>query len=119
MYAAFEFLKPSNIKSDTFAEIKIATIEYRVLWKRLKELQIPIEMNMGGMLDGKHYPADRFWSIASEVGNKVIVGIDAHSPDSIKDMDTYGKCMEILERYKITPVNIPIVPWRNNRFLLC
>lgn len=80
------------------------------LCKRLKELQIPIEMNMGGMLDGKHYPADRFWSIASEVGNKVIVGIDAHSPDSIKDMDTYGKCMEILERYKITPVNIPIVP---------
>ena len=24
--------------------------------------------------------------------------------------DTYGKCMEILERYKITPVNIPIFP---------
>ena len=43
------------------------------LCRRMKELQIPLEVNVLGMAEGKQYPADRFWKVAGEVGNDVVL----------------------------------------------
>ncbi len=50
-----------------------------------KKMGIPLEINMLGIMSGRHYPSDRFLRIASEVGNDVIIGCDAHTPSSIAD----------------------------------
>lgn len=71
------------------------------LCRRLKELHIPLEINMLGMHEKKHYPADRFWKVAGEIGNDVILGLDAHCVDNIKDVESYKKCMELVKRYDL------------------
>lgn len=43
-------------------------------------LNIPLEINLLGLRTGRHYPADRFFRIAGEVGNAVVLGCDAHTP---------------------------------------
>lgn len=61
-----------------------------MLCETAKELNIPLEVNQGGIrysignkMDIKKrymYPYKRFWEIAKKVGNQVIIGVDAHNP---------------------------------------
>ena len=76
------------------------------LCKEMKDLDIPLEINMLGMGEGaRHYPAERFWKIAGEVGNKAILGLDAHCVRHIQDVDSYRKCMELAEKYNLNLIN--------------
>lgn len=63
--------------------------EYYAVMKEVcmtaKELKIPLEYNILGKKEGKHYPSESFFAIASEVGNEIIIGIDAHSPEELSD----------------------------------
>lgn len=72
----------------------VKTVCQRICMKA-KEYDIPLEINGGGMkrglfsYDGEmlyQYPNARFWEIASEVGNKVVIGLDAHNPDDFNDV---------------------------------
>ncbi len=67
----------------------------------MKEMQIPLELNMLGMAVGKSYPTERFWKIVGEIGNDVILGIDAHCKENIADTDTYQKCLNLVEKYAL------------------
>ncbi|MBO4687918.1 MAG: histidinol-phosphatase [Clostridiales bacterium] len=51
------------------------------------ELSIPLEVNMYGFLDGRHYPCDRFFRMASEMGAKFVLGCDAHQPRMVRQPD--------------------------------
>lgn len=60
---------------------------------KAKEKGIPLEINSGGIRRGPRtiegvvnfqYPYDDFWKIVEEIGNEVIFGIDAHTPDNFK-----------------------------------
>ena len=73
---------------------------YRVCL-RAKELDIPLEINFLGLMEKRNYPAGKFWEIAGQVGNDVILGCDAHqakyvyAPDAEeiakkKFIDKYG-----------------------------
>ncbi|TFG81762.1 MAG: hypothetical protein E4G74_03690 [Erysipelotrichales bacterium] len=57
-----------------------------------------MEYNLGGVRNHYYdmsYPYPRFWEIAAEVGNEVMIGIDAHRP-----MDFYDtKSIEEAIRY--------------------
>ena len=46
-------------------------------------LHIPLEINLLGMHDCRHYPTLRFWRIASRVGNEAVLGCDAHQPEAL------------------------------------
>lgn len=48
-----------------------------------KTRDIPLEVNLLGIIGKRHYPTDRFFDIAAEVGCKTILGIDAHDPAMI------------------------------------
>ncbi|MEG0452854.1 MAG: histidinol-phosphatase [Coprobacillus sp.] len=69
-------------------DLDMKTVSRRIC-EKAKELHIPIELNAGGMRRGLVerngelgylYPNTQFWKIASEVGNDVILGFDAHDP---------------------------------------
>ena len=61
-----------------------------------KEMDVPLEINQGGIRysieDGYDiekrykYPYFRFWEIAKKVGNKVVIGIDAHNPKDFNNV---------------------------------
>ena len=60
---------------------------YTRLCEYLKSKNIPVEINLLGMMSGRHYPSERFFRIAKKVGNKAIIGCDAHLPQSLCDME--------------------------------
>ena len=69
---------------------------YEKLCVRAKELDIPLEMNMLGYVEHRHYPSTDFFRIVREVGNEVILGCDAHSPARVADPAEIDRCTALL-----------------------
>lgn len=78
---------------------------YTRLCQYLKSKDIPIEINMLGLCENRHYPSVEFMKIAQTVGNNAIIGCDAHYPDMLSD--TYGmkKCQKLAEKYSLELVD--------------
>ena len=64
----------------------------------MKELNIPLEINVLGAFYKKNYPCEAFFDIASKVQNDVILGLDAHTVDQIYNLKTYEECMDMVKR---------------------
>lgn len=69
------------------------------LCRFLKDKNIPVEINMLGFVQNRHYPSETFLRIAQKVGNTAIVGVDAHSPSLLEDTDSQNKCRALAEKY--------------------
>ncbi len=63
--------------------------ENRRLCQGAAKLGIPMEINLHGLLEARHYPGDRFFELAREEGNTFILGIDAHDPREMNDLDNH------------------------------
>lgn len=61
---------------------------------------IPLEINMLGAQYGRHYPLDNFWTVASELGAKTIIGCDGHNPRDIVQPDTVERVKKLIEKHK-------------------
>ena len=61
-------------------------------------MAIPLEINMLGLIEHRHYPDERFFRIAAEVGNDVIVGCDAHNPAALLDIESQKKTRAFAEQ---------------------
>lgn len=74
-----------------------------------KEHDVIMEYNLAGLrfsiLRGvMEYPHDEFWKIAASYGNKVIIGVDAHSPKHLEDPSLFE-----FARKKLTEFGLEIV----------
>ncbi|MBQ6442078.1 MAG: histidinol-phosphatase [Lachnospiraceae bacterium] len=63
-----------------------------------KEANIPLEINVNGFRYERNYPCDRFFRMAKECGNTIIVGYDAHNPDLFSDTETMKKAEALINR---------------------
>lgn len=64
-----------------------------------KKYNIPLEMNVNGRFWLKPirlgYPNEKFFKIAGEVGNEIVIGVDAHRPkDFSRDMKYFAKLIK-------------------------
>jgi histidinol-phosphatase (PHP family) len=75
--------------------------EYTRLCEHAKEKDIPLEFNLLGFKAHRHYPNDKFFNIVSKIGNRVIIGTDAHEPYRLSDKETYHKAKQYLESLNI------------------
>jgi len=55
-----------------------------------KSMDIPLEWNVLGLSEGRCYPGENFFEIAANVGNKVIIGADAHSIADLTNLDAFA-----------------------------
>ena len=69
----------------------------RALCRRARELDIPLEINLLGMQEGKQYPNPVFWRIAGEEGCAAVLGADAHWPEGVRN-DEYEARARALAR---------------------
>lgn len=60
-----------------------------------KAADMPLEINLQGLSLGRHYPCREFFAVAAEIGNEVILGRDAHSPDAFFDKETEEKALDM------------------------
>ena len=85
----------------------------RTILQMAKDHHIPVEYNLGGLRfggGGLTYPYEPFWKLAAEIGNDVIIGIDAHSPYDLTDDKTKSLAEANLKRLGITPLKtLPLI----------
>lgn len=75
--------------------------EMQRLCKYLYDKEMPIEINMLGVVQGRNYPNERFLKIAGQTGNSCIIGIDAHFPEALEDTEGEKMCQQIIQSYNL------------------
>lgn len=75
------------------------------LCRGAKALDIPLEINLLGLRDNRHYPCDRFFSIAAREGCSFFYGADAHSPDVFFDKVGPERLAAFTKKHGITPLD--------------
>ena len=70
----------------------------------MKELDIPLEFNLLGFEEARSYPRESFFKIAAEVGNRVILGCDAHHAHRVAEQRVISSAITELARLGITPI---------------
>ena len=77
---------------------KIYCQHMRELVRAAKQSNTPLEINLLGMAYNRHYPNEHFWEIAAEEGCQAILGLDAHAPDHIMNLETEQRALEMVQR---------------------
>lgn len=70
-----------------------------------KELDIPLEVNMYGLVDGRHYPNPLFWERVSALGAKVILGRDAHSVLRVHNESEFPAALGFIEKHGLNLID--------------
>ena len=71
----------------------------RRICRETKSCGIPLEINLLGIRDNKHYPRPIFWETAAEEGCDVILGRDAHEPHALLQKEPEQKALEMVQKY--------------------
>lgn len=78
--------------------------EVRRLATVSRELNIPLEINLLGVRDGRCYPLEKFWRIVGEEGAPVTVGMDAHSPDVMLNKSAFHVAEWLIKKHRLNYV---------------
>lgn len=73
----------------------------RRMLQMARACDVPLEINLLGLREGRHYPASHFWMLAGEEGCKAVLGCDAHSPNAIKPSQAEESARSMAEKYGI------------------
>ncbi|MBR3927872.1 MAG: histidinol-phosphatase [Clostridia bacterium] len=80
---------------------------WRIICENAKKHNVPLEINLLGIRDHRHYPYAGFWKIAGEIQTPVTIGADAHSPDAVCDNASFETAMLIVKKYGLKYIGIP------------
>ena len=83
------------------SETELYRQEITRLCQGVKALNIPVEINLLGLYETRHYPNEAFWEIAGQVGCTGIIGIDAHSPEAMNRPEAEAEAQALAARYGI------------------
>lgn len=81
--------------------------EYRRICVAAREKNIPLEINFQGIRSNRHYPNEKFWSIAGEEKSPVVFGADAHSPCFTYDSESIKKAKELVKKFNLNYIGAP------------
>jgi len=73
----------------------------RRLCRAAADTDTPLEINLLGLRTGRNYPDERFWALAAEEGNRVILGCDAHAPKDVWHPDVEEEALRLAEKYSL------------------
>lgn len=97
------FAHPDIIRYTGSEEIYDANI--RKICQVAKKQQIPLEINLLGIRDHRHYPNEEFWKIAGEEDCQVILGADAHSPEDVWRPTDIVMAQQLVEKYHLNLID--------------
>lgn len=75
------------------------------LCQYLKAHNIPVEINLLGVVEHRHYTSGRFLRIAQKAGNSAIIGCDAHTPDRLSNVAYIQNCLDLAKMYDLPVVD--------------
>jgi len=74
------------------------------------ETGVPLEINLLGIRGGRHYPSEKFWTLAGEMHANAVIGCDAHEPVSVADQASYAVALSMVEKYGLRLVEPVLRP---------
>jgi histidinol-phosphatase (PHP family) len=88
---------------DKFDDTCLKTV--REICYASRNLGVPLEYNLLGLMSSREgrfsglgYPYHKFWEIAAEENCSVIMNVDAHSPEHLKDTAIYDEGIKHIEK---------------------
>ena len=85
------------------------------LCQAAKDRHIPLEINLLGLREQRHYPNETLLQIAGEIGCSMVLGSDAHRPEHVTDAITEARALELVKKYNVPLLeHIPIHPYRRS-----
>ena len=66
-----------------------------------KDKGIPLEVNMYGMRDGRHYPRDLFWELVGRIGAPAVAGMDCHRISHVASEVEMEGVLRFADRFKL------------------
>lgn len=99
----FTYIAHPDILHFTGAD-RVYTRHIRKLCEEAKKCSIPLELNLLGLREQRHYPARRFWEIAAEEGCDVILGSDAHDPIHVVQTEVESTAINFLSSLGLSPL---------------
>ena len=74
-----------------------------------KACGVPLELNLLGLREGRHYPDRRVWELAAEENCSVVLGVDAHAPEHFDRPDILKEANAMMAAYGLTVLDtIPL-----------
>lgn len=67
---------------------------------------VPLEVNMYGLLENRHYPRDDFWALAGKLNAAVVLGRDAHKPIRVHDDAEFPRAEAFLKKHGLDKLRI-------------
>lgn len=104
----FLYLAHPDLPGYGFSEQAVRR-EYRRLCKGAKALNIPLEINLLGIRSRRQYPDKRFFEIAADVGNTVIIGSDAHEPENVVDPTSEALAKDMVTSLGLKLIKTPLI----------
>ena len=80
---------------------KVYEAHMRRLCQAAKACQIPLEVNLLGISEGRNYPDELFWAQAATENCDVILGRDAHKASQILDQKTEERGLDIVRKFDL------------------
>ena len=71
------------------------------LMETVKAVDVPIEINLLGLSEGRKYPNPLFWEIASKYSPKTVLGCDAHEPSRVAVKEELTEARRCADKYKL------------------
>ncbi len=71
---------------------------YSRLIEHAAALGMPLEINLLGIRDYRHYPDERFIALCGKLGASMCVGADAHEPSVVVDQKSFAKAAALMEK---------------------
>ena len=91
----------------------VSKIEYEIQFTRLCEYAknngYPLELNLLGIREKRHYPGDEFFKIAGQAGCDVVIGFDAHSPQAFMDKKQLEVANELIKKCNLNVITEPFI----------
>ena len=79
--------------------------------REIKEMDIPLEVNFLGLPAKRNYPSERFYPLAPEVGNRFVLGVDAHTAGALSDPTGEAMAREFCRKIGISPEeDVKLIP---------
>ncbi len=78
---------------------KFYTQQVRRLCREARSCGIPLEINLLGVMEQRHYPTPLFWQAAGEEGCPVVMGRDAHQAEALLDFASEEKALKLVKKY--------------------
>ena len=79
--------------------------EMRRLVMGAGECNVPLEINLYGIRDGRHYPNVEFWREAGKLGARATLGFDSHHVDHVANRNEIIQGLRLADKYGIEVVD--------------